>query len=129
MDLGLDSRTILTEDLIFRDETGNNPSNVKNDLFSATPIMAGRMINDSSPETPFMTSNFKPKPDTTPLVGKIEIEPIEESKIELGAIIIKKPDFSKVPDKEAGSRFTFGVCDMPNFKNLMLQNRTHLKDN
>lgn len=60
MDLGLDSRTILTEDLIFRDETGNNPSesNDKNDLFSATPIMAGRMINDSSPETPFMTSNF-----------------------------------------------------------------------
>jgi len=40
--------------------------------------MAGRMLKDTTPETPFMTSNYLPKPDTTPLVGKIEIEPIEE---------------------------------------------------
>jgi len=47
----------MTDDLIFRDEKDNNlgGSSIKNYLVTATPIMAGRMIKDSTPETPFMT--------------------------------------------------------------------------
>jgi serine/threonine protein kinase len=61
MEFGEDSRAILTDDFIFRDERDNNlgGSAAKNFLVTATPIMAGRKLTDTAPETPFLTSNFK----------------------------------------------------------------------
>jgi len=110
----MDSVSIRTVDLIIRDELNSNQGALaaNNYLVTATPIMAGRKISGSSPETPFMTSNFKPKPDTTPLMARIEIEPIEESKIEnmsvieSGGVIIKKPNFAKAPDNTTNK---FGI--------------------
>lgn len=76
MEFEENSRTILTNDFIFRDERDNNlgGSAAKNFLVTATPIMAGRKLTDTTPETPFLTSNFKTRQETTPLIGKMEIE-------------------------------------------------------